>query len=184
MIRTLADPTKRAPRLATALEVVRVVFTLSKIRMTPEWKISLSLSRAWNPLMIRMPPSASVRRPVTSARIRPRSRKAGRRVLKARAETQLKAASGTMASSVITTSMRIRKTSATTAVTEPPTSCTSPVPTRFRTPSTSSMIRETSSPLFALSKTRTGSSRTCFCTWVRSWAMRFWASTLRSMVRE
>ena len=78
MTATLAMPMKKVPRLVTRLEVVSVVFTLSKIRMTPAWKISPSFSTAWKPLITRIPPSASVRRPVTSARILPRSRNAGR----------------------------------------------------------------------------------------------------------
>ena len=38
------------------------------------------------------------------------------------------------------------------AVTRPPTSCTSPVPTRFRMPSASVMIREIRTPDFVESK--------------------------------
>ena len=39
-----------------------------------------------------------------------------------------------------------------TAVTNPPTSCTRPVPTRFRIPSASDMMREMSTPVFVESK--------------------------------
>ncbi len=157
MMSTLAEPMKKVPRLVTRLDVVSVVFTLSKIRITPSWKTWPSFSTAWKPLMTRIPPRASVSRPVTSARIRPRSRKAGRSRWNAFVETKPKPASGTSASPVMTASMRTRNTKATTAVTVPPTSWTRPVPTRFRTPSTSSMMRETSSPDFVLSKMRTGS---------------------------
>ena len=38
------------------------------------------------------------------------------------------------------------------AVTNPPTSCTRPVPTRLRMPSASIMIRETSTPVLVESK--------------------------------
>jgi hypothetical protein len=47
------------------------------------------------------------------------------------------------------------------AVTNPPTSCTSPVPTRFRMPSASVMMREISAPVLVPSKYDTGSRRTC-----------------------
>jgi hypothetical protein len=39
-----------------------------------------------------------------------------------------------------------------TAVTSPPTNCTRPVPTRFRMPSASFMMRETSTPVCVESK--------------------------------
>ena len=133
--------------------------------------------------MMRIPPRASVSRPVTSAWILPRSRNLGRRRLKALVETTAKSAMGTSASAVITASMRRRKKSAMSAVTMPPTSWTSPVPTRFRTPSTSFMIRDTSSPDFVSSKVRTGRRRTWRWTWARSSAIRCWASTLRIRVR-
>ena len=101
-------PMKKVPRLVTRLDVVSVVFTLSKMRMTPARKISASLSTAWNPLMTRMPPRASVSLPVTSALILPRSRNAGRSVWKALVETKLKAASGISARPVMTAFVRIR----------------------------------------------------------------------------
>ena len=47
----------------------------------------------------------------------------------------------------ITYTWRVRTTSATTAVIRPPANSTKPVPIRLRTPSTSVMMRETSTPL-------------------------------------
>ncbi len=114
---TPASPMKKVPRLVTRLDVVSVVFTFSKMRMTPVWKISPSFSRAWNPLMTRMPPSASVSRPVTSARICPRSLNAGRSLANAFVDTNPKPASGTRTSAVMIASTRIRMNSTTIAVT-------------------------------------------------------------------
>ena len=50
------------------------------------------------------------------------------------------------------------------AVTMLPVSCTSPVPTRFRMPSASLMMRESSWPACVASKKRTGSRATCSST--------------------
>ena len=119
---------------------------------------------------------------MTSARILPRSRNAGRSVRKAFVEMKAKAPRGPSVSTVIVGEMLSRYTKPTTEVITPPTSWTRPVPTRFRTPLTSSMMRDTRSPERVLSKTRTGRLRTCRCTWVRRSAMRCCASTLSLMV--
>ena len=54
--------------------------------------------------------------------------------------------------------------SAMTPVITLPTSCTSPVPTRFRIPSASFMMREMRTPLCVESKKAIGSRRMCACT--------------------
>ncbi len=77
----------------------------------------------------------------------PRSRKMGRMVPNARFRKNMNAPTSAMAITVISALMRNRTTSAITAVTSPPRNSTRPVPTRFRTPSTSLMMRETSVPV-------------------------------------
>ena len=78
----------------------------------------------------------------------------------------------------------INKTKLTMEVSNPPTSWTNPVPTRFRTPSTSVMILETNSPDLLLSKKRMGKWSTCFCTWTRNCEIKRCASTLKIFVRR
>ena len=162
MISTLAKPTNSVPKLVIVLDVVSVAFTLSKIRKTPSLNISLSFSMAWKPLITLMPPRASVSLPVTSARISPRRRKAGRSALNALVDASPNRRSGPRARVVMITSIRTRKMKATIAVIVPPTNCTSPVPTRFLTPSTSSIMRDTNSPVLESLKVRIGNWRTCF----------------------
>ena len=101
---------------------------------------------------MRMPPSVSVSRPVTSALILPRSRKIGRSRVKASAITPPKAASNTSVTVVSRQLSQNSTPSAMVAVTMPPTSCTSPLPTRFRMPSASFMMREISTPVLVESK--------------------------------
>jgi len=68
----------------------------------------------------------------------------------ARLSTSEKLTSTAAVMSVIALLRRSSTTSEIAAVSKPPTNSTSPVPIRFRTPSTSLMMRETSAPvLFA-----------------------------------
>ena len=99
-------------------------------------------------------------------------------------EISPKITSGTNAYSVICGLMRIRSTSATTAVNRPPTSCTSPVPTKLRTPSTSVMMRDTNAPLLLLSKNEIGRRMMCSCICARSTEIKCWASTLKRRVSK
>ena len=73
-----------------------------------------------------------------------------------------------MATNVSMALIRTRRTKAIIAVNSPPMSSTRPVPTRFRTPSASLMIREIKTPVFVESKYDTGRRRTCACTRFRT----------------
>ncbi len=87
---------------------------------------------------------------MTSALIFPRSRKIGRIVPNARFRTRPKPTRNANAKSVIVVEILKSTTSAIAAVSRPPANSTRPVPIRFRTPSTSVMMRDTSAPvLFA-----------------------------------
>ena len=101
---------------------------------------------------MRMPPSVSVSRPVTSALILPRSRKIGRSRVKAIAITPPNAPSNTSVAVVRRQLSQNSTPNAMEAVTMLPTSCTSPLPTRFRMPSASFMMREISTPVLVESK--------------------------------
>ena len=65
------------------------------------------------------------------------------------------------------------------AVTSPPTSCTSPVPTRFRMPSASVMIREIRMPVLVESKYEIGKRNTNAWMDLRISVMARWAATPR-----
>ena len=69
--------------------------------------------------------------------------------------------------------------SAIVAVTSPPTSCTSPVPTKFRTPSASVMMREMRIPVLVESKYAMGKRNTKACMDFRMSVMARWAATPR-----
>jgi hypothetical protein len=99
-----------------------------------------------------MPPRVSVSRPVTSALILPRSRKIGRNRENASALTTPNAARRSSVTVVRRQLSQNSTPSATTAVTMPPTRSTRPVPTRFRMPSASDMMREMRTPVFVESK--------------------------------
>ena len=132
-------------RLITEV-AVSVRITLSSRRCTPAANTECSRASAWYPLITRTPPSDSVRRPVTSALILPRSRKMGRMVPKALFSATPKHSRKPNATSVMRGLMRNSTTSAIPEVINPPLKSMSPVPSRLRTPSTSLMIRETSVP--------------------------------------
>jgi hypothetical protein len=88
--------------------------------------------------------------PVTSALIFGRARYMGRIFLSARLRPTPKIRTAAKAAAVIETLTRKRYTRAKTAVMIPPMKSTSPVPIKFRIPSTSLMMRDTSTPvLFA-----------------------------------
>ncbi len=101
---------------------------------------------------MRMPPRVSANRPVTSALIFPRSRKIGRRRVKAAAIIPPNVASSTSVMLVSFQFSQKRTPSESAAVTMPPMSSTRPVPTRFRMPSASVMMREISTPVLVESK--------------------------------
>ena len=120
----------------------------------------------------------SVRRPVTSAVIAPRSRKSGRSRRNATAIPVPKIARKITVPRVSCQFSQKRTPSATTAVKRPPTSWMRPVPTRFLMPSGSVMTRDTSMPLFVLSKKRTGRRTRCAWTSSRRFDMARCAATL------
>src|SRR5690554_2434945 len=76
----------------------------------------------------------------------------------------------------------INSTKQITEVSTPPTIWAKPVPTRLRTPSTSVITRETSSPVLALSKKRIGNRIIWAWTCAHNLDIKFWASTLRICV--
>ncbi len=84
---------------------------------------------------------------MTSALILPRSRKMGRMVLKAFWRMNTNRSSTPNKTKVMRGLAATRMQNATIAVTMPPTNSISPVPIRFRTPSTSVMMRETRTPV-------------------------------------
>ena len=91
---------------------------------------------------------------------------------------------GSNTKSVINGLMYIRNPTEMIAVNTPPTSCTRPVPTKLRTPSTSFITLDTRAPDFWLSKNRVGSRSKCFCTLDLKTEIRCWASTLRILVNK
>ena len=72
-------------------------------------------------------------------------------VANARLSTSAKQRSEPTAISVNGTLVRSNSTKAIAAATSPPENSTSPVPSRFRTPSTSLMMRDTSAPVLLAS---------------------------------
>ena len=154
---TLARPSKSVAALVTRLVVVNDFFTFSNKRSTPFSNVFISWSSALNPFITLIPLSDSVSRPVTSALISLLFLKMGRMMENAFSEIRPKTINGTITYNVIWGLILMRSIKATTEVSTPPNNCTSPVPTRLRTPSTSVMIRETSSPLLELSKNLIGS---------------------------
>ena len=104
---------------------------------------------------------------MTSALILLRSRKTGRKKLKAYA---IAPANTVKITSVISVRLQLSQKSTPKAiaeVTKPPVNCTNPVPTRLRMPSASLMTRAMSTPIFVESKYATGSRVTCCCTTFR-----------------
>jgi hypothetical protein len=89
---------------------------------------------------------------VISAWILPRSRNSGRSTLKAQPIATAKIASATRIASVSCQLSQNSTPMPISALSTPPTSCTMPVPTRFRRPSASFMIREISTPVCVESK--------------------------------
>ncbi len=147
--------------------VARVRNTLSRMRRTPPSKTAASRPSAWYPFTTRTPPSDSVSRPVTSAYICPRSRNTGRSTRNPRKTTSPKTASATRVRRVTRGLRRSITVKASVAVSRPPASSMRPVPTRFRKPSTSFMIRDTRSPVLFASWNAIGSRPTCSCTRIR-----------------
>ena len=101
---------------------------------------------------MRTPPRDSANRPVTSALIWLRSRNSGRSRLNAVAIPMPKVLKINDVTRVKRQLMYIRTPNAIVAVRIEPVNCTRPVPTMFRTPSASVMIREISTPVFVESK--------------------------------
>ena len=100
----------------------------------------------------------------------------GRSTRKPRKTTRKNAARATTVRRVTRGLRRSITTNARVAVRSPPASSTSPVPTRFRNPSTSFMTRETRSPVLFWSSKATGRRPTCSCTRTRISAMSFCAA--------
>ncbi len=173
MIPVVAIPNRKVEELVINAVAVKLFFTFRNKRSTPSSKILFSWASALKPLMTRTPPKVSVNRPVTSALIFPRFLKIGRMILNAFNAINAKMAKGTRVNRVMVQLICNKRTRETTAVMVPPTNCTNPVPMRFRTPSTSVMMRETKAPDFALSKNRIGSESTFFCTWALSSEIRY-----------
>jgi hypothetical protein len=125
---------------------------LRKSRLTPLANVACSRRSVPYAFTTRMPPSVSLRRPVTSPWILPRSRKIGRRWVNARAIPKPNTARMPTMTSVIVQLSQSSTPSASSAVTTPPTSCTMPVPTRLRIPSASFITREIITPVWCSSK--------------------------------
>ena len=89
------SPRRTVEESERAEVVARVRNTLSRMRRTPPSKTAASRPSAWYPFTTRTPPSDSVRRPVTSAYICPRSRNTGRSTRNPRKTTRPKTASAT-----------------------------------------------------------------------------------------
>ena len=147
--------------------VASVRNTLSRMRRIPPSKTAASRPSAWYPFTTRTPPSDSVRRPVTSAYICPRSRNTGRSTRNPRNTTRPKATSATRVRRVTRGLIRSITVKARVAVSRPPASSIRPVPTRFRKPSTSFMIRDTRSPVLFASWNAIGRRPTCSWTRIR-----------------
>ena len=112
-----------------------------------------------------------------------RSRKIGRSFLKAIAIMLPNAASMTTVKTVRRQLRYNRTPIARTAEKSPPTSCTIPVPTRFRIPSASVMMREMSCPVLAESKYETGRRSTWCSTSMRMFVIARWAVMLTTCDR-
>ena len=146
------EPMTSDEKAVTAETPVSDWATLRRRRCAPFAKTSSSRFSAVYNFTMRTPPSDSASRPVTSALIWPRSRKSGRSRLNAVAIPPPNAPRMTTVT-IVSFQLRLRRTiMAITAVTIDPVSCTRPVPTRFRMPSASVMIREISTPVFVESK--------------------------------
>ncbi len=146
----LTTPISTAAERLISDVAVSVFSTFSSKRRTPPANTFSSRASAWYPFTTRTPPSDSVSRPVTSALILDRVRKIGRIVAKALFSPTPKTRRTPKATAVIITLVCSRYPSAISAVISPPANSTRPVPMRFRTPSTSLMIRDTRAPvLFA-----------------------------------
>ena len=130
---------------------MRVLRTFSKSRMAPAENVSASRSSAWKPFTTRTPPKDSVRRPETSALITLRSRKIGCMMPKALLTRKPNTPRKTSVARVSVAFILISRMKATSAVINPPSSSTSPVPTRLRTPSASDMMRDTRAPVLLAS---------------------------------
>ena len=137
-------------RVSREMEV-SVRMTFWSRRSTPPENTRASASSAWYPFTTRTPASDSVNRPVTSAVIFPRSRKMGRMrpnaLISTRAKTEMDASAIPVSSGLVHSSTA----SENTATRMPPTNSTRPVPMRLRTPSTSFMMRDTSTPVLLAS---------------------------------
>src|SRR3972149_3778156 len=131
-----------------------------------------------------MPPNVSASRPVTSAWRMLRWRKMGRRVPKAKYSATTKTPSNPTATPVSMGLIRSMITNARLAESNPPASSTMPVPIRFRMPSTSDMMRETSAPVLVASKKAIRNRMTWRCTFSRISAIRRCAALDRSCVSE
>ena len=91
---------------------------------------------------------------------------------------------GTRTNTVINAFIFIKIIKEIIAVIEPPINWTNPVPTRFRTPSTSFITLDTRAPVLLLSKKFIGSDNNLRCTWERNRYIKCWASTLNKRVSE
>ena len=120
---------------------------------------------------------------MTSAYIWPRSRKIGLSTRNPWKTTSPKTPRATRVRSVTRGLSRSITTKARLAVRRPPASSTSPVPTRFRKPSTSYMTRDTRSPVLFASWNAIGSRPTCSWTLIRMSAMSFCAAFETSWTR-
>ena len=134
--------------------------------------------------MTRIPFRVSVSLPVTSALIFPRALKIGRMYPNALSAIRANMRTGTRTNKVICALIRIKITSEMMAVILPPINCTKPVPTKFRTPSTSVITLETKAPDLLLSKKLTGSLSNFCCTLARRTEIKCCASTLKIRVNE
>ena len=115
-----AIPNKKVEALVIKAVAVRLFFTFKNKRSTPFSKVFCSCSSALKPFMTRIPFKVSVKRPVTSALILPRSRKIGRMYPKAFKAIMAKMPTGNNTKSVIQPLMLISITREITAVMEPP----------------------------------------------------------------
>ena len=104
--------------------------------------------------------------------------------LNAFSATKPKIATGRKTNKVIHGFILMSSTTDIIAVIVPPTSCTSPVPIRLRTPSTSLIILDTSAPDLLLSKKLIGNESIFFCTCARNSLIRYCACTLKIRVNK
>ena len=152
IIRTPIAPTISAANAPSPDTPVIVVAMFRNRRCAPRANTSRSPRSDRYALTIRIPPNVSARRPVTSALILPRSRNRGRSLVNAYAIPPPNVPRTRIAIAVSCQFSQNSTPSAMLAVTRPPTSCTRPVPTRFRIPSASLMIREIRTPVLVESK--------------------------------